>query len=175
MGAALKNLDRWIYLMHQAHEASYYIARAEALGHPQLFDKSYEAILEFLAHFRSALNSYAKCFVSTGPGRMKLVGATVYGNEPSRLAAHDNLMELRHKYVAHSDDNEFERVQVVQIEGDAELVVRLQYGLSFAFDRLYELRDLIEFINAHIVDAQNAHLQSISKEIGRPIRVLEES
>jgi hypothetical protein len=173
MGAALKSVDRWIYLMHQAHEANYYIQRSVELGHPHLWETSYPAILEFLAHFRSALNSYAKCFVSTGAGRMKLEGATVFASDQSLLDKHARIMELRHKYVAHSDANEFETARVVEEANDQELVLHLQYGLSFAFDRMYELRELIQLIGEHIVDKQRVHLDGIAREIGKPVRVRE--
>jgi hypothetical protein len=174
MSAALKNLDRWIFLMHQVHEASFYIRRAEELGHPHLFT-SYEAILEFLAHFRSALNAYAKCFVSTGPGRIKLEDRTVFVDDNERLAKHGRLMELRHKYVSHSDSNEFESVKVIQKEEAVEVTLRLQYDISFPFDRLYELRDSIRFVEGHVVDRQRTHLGSIARELGKPVRILEGS
>lgn len=172
MGAALKNLSRWIYLMHQVHEARYYIARAEGLGHPHQLH-SYDAILEFLAHFRGALNSYAKCFVSTGSGRIKLEVEELFSSDQTRLDAHKRIMGLRHKYVSHGDSNEFETVRVVEESSAEELVVRLQYSLTFPFDRMYELRDLIRFVESHVVDRQRKHIGSIEREIGRPVRVLE--
>lgn len=51
--SALKSFKQWVYLMQQIHEAKFYIGRAEELGHPHLL-KSYNDILEFLAHFRAA-------------------------------------------------------------------------------------------------------------------------
>jgi hypothetical protein len=171
MSAALKNLDRWMYLMHQVLEASYYIRRAEELGHPHLF-QSYEAILEFLAHFRSALNAYAKCFVSTGRGRIKLEGRAVYSQDNEALAKHDRLMELRHKYVSHSDSNEFESVKVIQGVETEEMTLRLQYDISFPFDRLYELRESIRLVEEYVVDHQRAHVAAVARELGRPVRVL---
>jgi len=169
--SALKNYRRQIYLMLQIHEASYYIKRSEELGHPHLWI-AYDAILEFLAHFRNALNSYAKCFVSAGLGRTKLE-KTVFGDNIDLLKKHEKIMELRHKYVAHSDDNEFESISVKEIYEDDILTLQLQYGISFPFDRLYELRELIRYVEIHIVDRQTSHAAAIEREIGKPVRIKE--
>jgi hypothetical protein len=174
VGAALKNLNRWVYLMAQIHEARYYVARAEELGHPHLWT-TYEAILDFLANFRGALNSYAKCFVSSGAGRTSLMASTVFGSDATNFAAHGRIIELRHKYVAHSDSNELETVHVAEEQSDKELVLNLQYSLTFPFDRLYELRALIKFVDEYIVDRQAEHLGSVSREIGKTVRVREGS
>ena len=174
MSAALTNLDRWIYLMQQVYEARYYVQRAEQLGHPQKF-QSLEGILEFLAHFRSALNSYAKCFVSAGQGKITLQKSTVFKSDSARLSAHDRIMDLRHKYIAHSDTNEFESAKVVQDSNAEELVLRLQYNFSFPFDRLYELRDLIKYVEGHVVDRHSSHVASVEREIGKSVRIREGS
>ena len=170
--SALKNFGRLIYLMQQIHEAGYYIKKTEELGHPHLW-QSYEAILEFLAYFRGALNSYAKCFVSAGPGKIRLESSSVFANDSDQIAKHNRIMELRHKYVSHSDENEFESVSVIEEDGEEELVLNLQFGISFPFDRLYELRELIRFVELSIVDRQASHVAAIEREVGKPVRVLE--
>ena len=158
--------------MQQIHEARYYIRRAEELSHPHLWT-SYDAILEFLAHFRSALNAYARCFVSAGPGRSRLESSSVFGADECQLKQHNGIMDLRHKYVAHSDENEFESANVLEEEIAGELLLHLHYGVSFPFDRLYELRDLIRFVEVYVVDCQQTHVAGIAREVGKPVRVLE--
>ena len=83
-------------------------------------------------------------------------------------------MGLRHKYVAHSDENAFESANVLEEDAPGELVLRLQYDFSFPFDRLYELRALIRLVELHVVDRQQAHIAAISREAGKPVRILEE-
>lgn len=170
--SALENFTRWVYVMQQIHEAQHYIGRAEAIGHPCLWT-SYESIWDFLAFFKGALNSYAKCFVGAGSGRRKLESSHVFKHHEALAQKHDEIMALRHRYVAHPDKNDFESANVAQEDSDTELVLRLQYGLSFPFDRLYELRDLIYFIEHHVAQSQEDHLAKISKEIGKPVRVLQ--
>ena len=140
--SALSNFTRWVYLMQQVHEASYYIGRAKELGHPHLW-RSYDEILEFLAHFRSALNSYAKCFVSAGTGRSRLESSSIFDADSELFKKHERMMGLRHKYVSHADKSEFESVNVCEEESAGELLLHLQYNLSFPFDRLYELQFLL--------------------------------
>lgn len=158
--------------MQQIHEAGYYIKKAEELGHPHLW-QSYEAILEFLAYFRGALNSYAKCFVSAGSGKIRLESSSVFTNDSDGITKHNRIMDLRHKYVSHSDENEFESIRVTEEDGEEELVLNLQYSISFPFDRLYELRDLIRFVELAIVDRQASHVAAIEREVGKSVRVLE--
>jgi hypothetical protein len=169
--SALNNFSRWVYLMQQVHAARYYIARAEEMGHPHLL-QSYEAILEFLAHFESALNAYAKCFVSAGLGRRRCESSSVFGADADRGRKHQKIMELRHKYVSHSDENEFESVRMSEEDGTDELVLNLEYNFSFPFDRLYELRDLIRFVEAYVIDSQQNHVATIARECGKPVRVM---
>ncbi|MNN92317.1 hypothetical protein D3C81_2105790 [compost metagenome] len=82
-------------------------------------------------------------------------------------------MDLRHTYVAHNDENEFETVMVREEDAPGELLLHLQYAISFPFDRLYELRQLIRVVELHIVDRQQGHLAAIEREVGRPVRVIQ--
>ncbi len=170
--SALSNYNRQIHLMRQIHEASYYISKAEERGHPHLWN-SYIAILDFLGYFKSALNSYAKCFVEVGKGRSKLEASSIFKSEPAYLEQHKKIMDLRHTYVAHNDENEFESVAVREEDAPGELMLHLQYKISFPFDRLYELRKLIRIVELHIVDRQKGHLAAIGREVGKPVRVVE--
>jgi hypothetical protein len=168
--SALNNFSRWVYLMQEILEARYYIARAEELGHPHLL-KSYETILEFLAHFRGAINAYSKCFVSAGAGRRRLESSSIFGTDTDRLKKHEGIIELRNIYVSHSDENELESGGMSKNESAEELVLALEYNLSFPWDRLYELRDLIRFVELHLVDSQQSHVEAIAREVGKPVRV----
>ena len=170
--SALSSYKSQIHLMRQIHEASYYISKAEELGHPHLWN-SYTPILEFFGHFKSAGNSYAKCFVSAGKGRQKLEASSIFKSDTACLDQHKKIMDLRHTYVAHNDENEFETVTVREEEAPGELMLHLQYAISFPFDRLYELRKLIRLVELHIVDRQRGHLAAIEREVGKPVRVIE--
>lgn len=170
--SALSSYKNQIHLMRQINEASYYIRKAEELGHPHLWT-SYPPILEFLGHFKSAINSYAKCFVSTGKGRQKLEASTVFKSEALYLDQHKKIIALRHTYVAHNGENEFETVKVREEDAPGELTLYLQFEILFPFDRLYELRKLIRLVELYIVDRQKDHLAAIEREIGKPVRVIE--
>lgn len=62
---------------------------------------------------------------------------------------------------------------MLEEETTTELVLSLQYGFSFPFDRLYELRDLIGLLEVHGVDRQQVHISGIGSETGKSVRVLE--
>lgn len=139
--------------MMQVSEASYYISRTKAVAHPHLMT-SLDDTLEVMGYFRGAVNAYAKCFVSSGTGKITLQVSEVIGDHPERLAAHERLMQLRHKYAAHNDDNEFEGAEIEIHETPTNVEVDLRYLLSFVFDRMYELDLAIRHLELHIVDRQ---------------------
>lgn len=170
--SAIDQLPRWVHLMQQVHEARFYVDRATELGNPEQF-RTHDGILEFLVYFRSALNSYAKCFVSSGAGKIRFESSNVFQAKAEYSVQHLRIMELRHKYVAHSDDNEFEEASVKTTETDSELVVALQYHFHFPFDRLYELRDLIDHLEEYVVDRHKKHIQTVQKEVGKTVRIRE--
>jgi hypothetical protein len=170
MATALEQLHRWIPLMQQVHEANHYIARTEQLAHPHLM-QTFDEIWGVLVYFRGALNSYAKCFVSAGPGKRTLKPSQVFATTPEMADRHRRVMELRHKYVAHSDDNEMEKASWEPIDTPAELVIQLHYSLSFPFDRMYDLREVIKHLDGYVAEGLNKHVEGISRHVGKPVRI----
>jgi hypothetical protein len=170
MDSIVTQLGRWISLMQQVHEAQHFIERTEKIAHPENF-QTLDGLLEILVYFRGALNSYGKCFISTGHGKKSLDAERVFGDDRDLLERHIRIMELRHKYVAHSDHNEIERTALAITDTPAELRVRFQYNLSFSFDRMYELRGLIKHLTDHVVDAQKKHILGIEQKVAKPVLV----
>jgi hypothetical protein len=166
----LERLRRWICLMQQAHEAKHYIERTEQLAHPHLM-RMFDELWGVLLAFRGAIISYAKCFAKAGPGKIKLEEKKVFEGKPELIDQHRRIMSLRNKYVAHSDDNEMERTSIEPIDTPTELVIHLQYGLSFPFDRMYELRELIKHLDGYVADGLGKHVESIELKIGKPVRI----
>ena len=166
----LGHLRRWISLMQQVHEAKHYIERTEQLAHPHLM-QTFDEIWGVLLAFRGAIISYAKCFAKAGPGKIKLEEKTVFSTRPELVDRHRRIMSLRNQYVAHSDDNEMECTSVRPIDTPTELVVHLQYGLTFPFDRMYELRELIKHLDGYVAEGLGKHVESIERKIGKPVRI----
>jgi hypothetical protein len=166
----LSQLRRWISLMQQVHEAKHYIERTEQLAHPQVM-QTFDELWGVLLAFRGAIISYAKCFAKAGPGKIKLEEKYVFANKPELVDQHRRIMNLRNQYVAHSDNNEMERTSIETIDTADELVIHLQYGLSFPFDRMYELRELLKHLDGHVADGLGKHVKGIERKIGKPIRI----
>ena len=53
------------------------------------------------AFFDSAVLWYAKLFIDSDPGRVKLDHTSIYKNTKQHLALHDKIIQLRHKSFAH--------------------------------------------------------------------------
>lgn len=131
---AFQALKRSIKLLQHLHEARFYLDGALERCHPPLLT-SLEGLYDFLLHFRGAVNAYAKCFVSS-TGHRKLDHGLLFKNEDALLALHKRVMDLRHKYVAHSDENEIDSVDVVVTETDADIHLSMNYNTLFPYDRL---------------------------------------
>src|SRR5580700_6829038 len=164
MNTALGQLHRRISLMQQVHEAKHYIRRTEQLAHPELM-QTLDDIWGVLLHFRGALNAYAKCFLSAGAGKATLKAPKVFATKPELVDSHLRIMKLRHKYVAHSDDNEMEKTSFASIDTPSELIVHLQYAVSFPFDRMYELRSLIQYLDGYVVEGLEKHVSGIARQV----------
>ncbi len=158
--------------MQQVHEAKHYIERTEQLAHPQLM-RTFDEIWGVLLAFRGAILSYAKCFAKTGSGKIKLEESGVFAKKPELVDKHRRIMELRNKYVAHSDENEMESTTIEPIDTPTELVIRLNYEVSFPFDRMYDLRELIKHLDGHVADGLGKHAKGIERQIGKPVRIRE--
>ncbi|AZE47022.1 MULTISPECIES: hypothetical protein [unclassified Pseudomonas] len=62
---------------------------------------------------------------------------------------------------------------ILEVETFEELGLKLQYEMTFPFDRLYELKELIRLVEMHVIERQQSHLAAVQAEVGKPVRVLE--
>jgi hypothetical protein len=167
---SLEQLRRWISIMQHVLEAKHCIQRTEQLAHPHLM-QTLDEIWGVMLAFRGAIIAYAKCFVSAGRGKIRLEERRVFADKPELVDWHRRIMILRNKYVAHSDDNEMERTSIELVDSPTELIVRLDYNLSFPFDRMYELRELIKFLDGHVADRLGRHVKKLEKQVGKSVRI----
>ncbi len=74
-------------------------------------DKNVNILKHGLLHL--SVNSYAKCFTST-TGRIRLdVRKYIEKGDSDRLEMHEMIMHLRHKYISHADNTEYDQLEVV--------------------------------------------------------------
>jgi len=156
--------------MQQVHEAKLYIERAEQLAHPHLM-QTLDEIWGVLLAFRGAIISYAKCFAKTGSGKIKLEERDVFARNPELVDQHRRIIDLRNRYVAHSDDNEMESTSIDPVETQTELVIHLQYEVAFPFDRMYDLRELIKHLDGYVANGLEKLVRRIEGQVGKPVRI----
>ena len=157
--------------MQQVNQASYYSQRAQEAGHPHLLT-SLAPMLDFLVFFRESINSYSNCFVSTGSGRIRLDPNNVFSDELDLKTKHENIIAFRHKYVSHSDSNEIESTEAQVDETECEIHIGNYHNISFAFDHLYDLIAIVQYVEENVVDRLDNHLKAIEKEVCKPVRLL---
>lgn len=63
--------------------------------------------------FCLSITSYAKCFAST-TGRIKLDSSKYISNaETQHLEMHNMIINLRHKYISHAENTEYDQIEIV--------------------------------------------------------------
>lgn len=165
-------LNRWTYLMMQVFEARTFLELSETTHqvHPQ---SSLSEILTQQALFRSFLLAYGKSFVASCKGRSSLDSKNVYAGSKAELDTHDRLLELRHKFAAHSDVSGLDEAVIEVSETDREFVVSHLYSLANPLNEYDSYRDVLNLLEAYLIKKVNKHLDSLQTKLGKTITVKE--
>ena len=84
-----------------------------------------------LALWHSVIITYGKCFTENQAGMSKLEKSIFDNQHKEYLEVHENLMDLRHSYVAHRDDTYREQALVfMKIPKNKEITDTVEYQIS---------------------------------------------
>jgi hypothetical protein len=120
-GSRYKHLNNWMHLGIQLFEAKSFLELAECTGGLGV-EKHMDETLIQQSLFRSFVLSYAKCFTSSGKGRSTLDRNNIFSNQESLPEYHDRIMDIRHKFAAHSDVSDIDRAILVVRETDEKMI-----------------------------------------------------
>lgn len=166
------HLNRWTYLMMQAYEAKCFLELAENKHsvHPK---STLDELLTQQALFRSFILSYAKCFTSTGKGRLKLEQNQIYGHNEKLLKFHIRAMEIRHKFAAHSDVSGLDDAALDVSEFEDHFRIKNYYSMANPLNEYSDFKELLAKLEVYIVDKLNATINSLEKKLGKKIEIIQ--
>lgn len=153
-----------------ARAASLYLSRLEALKSLTILNFLNEMIgpdpdpvvidgLVVRSLFDSALIWYAKLYIDSDAGRIKLDATRVYEGKPQLIQLHDRLIEMRHKSVAHQT-GAFDRViPYAAFSPDETKKEVLEFYYDIIYPQLDIQRNLTNFIE--LADITAKHLEAM--------------
>jgi hypothetical protein len=168
--ARFDKINRWTFLMMQVFEARSFLSLAEST-HQVHQKSSMDEVLTQQALFRGFILSYAKCFASTGKGRMKLDQSKVYEKKAVLLPTHERIMELRHKFAAHSDASGLDEAIITIQELDDHFQISHLYSIANPLNEYSDYTKVLDELDNYIVLGIDKALDSLEKQLGKKIVV----
>jgi hypothetical protein len=164
-----KYLSAWGTLSMQILEAKESLTLSKKFGDKKTFEKFEEFVLAN-AMFKNSILSYAKCFSSSGTGKISIDANEIFKNNPTFRTLHNKLMEMRNKYIAHNDNNDFEFAMVLQKKEANEITLShtVTYETPVAdFEKYFKLFD---YCTNFIIEQVNKKADKIEKRLGTKIK-----
>ena len=101
----------------------------------------------------SLIITYGKCFTENQSGRSRLEEGDCFNNQENFKQIHENIMDLRHGFIAHRGDTENEQAIVyMKIPKTEPIAERVEYKISSAksfspsVDKIHEYIILFDFL-----------------------------
>ncbi len=167
-GGQYKHINNWTHLSIQLMEARCFLEIAEKNfgGEP---DTDMDKILMQQALFRSFTLAYGKCFTSGGRGRTKLEKEDIFSTNPDLKVIHDRIMDIRHKFSAHSDINDLEMAILVIKETSEGIDVRQTYTLALPVDEFSDFQMVISHVETLVIHKRQKAVESIESKSNKPM------
>jgi hypothetical protein len=161
-------LSSWGSLAMQIREAEESLILSEKFGEKRPFEKFEEFVLAN-ALYKNSVLAYAKCFSSSGKGKISLDAKQVYSNNSRLKEIHVELMDVRNKYVAHSDSSDFELAVVLQKQEEDRIVLSntVSYSTPVGDFKLYF--ELFDYCSNYIIERVNSKADKLERRLGKKI------
>ena len=161
------HLNRWTDILMQIVDSKNFLDLAEEHRFPVgTTDLTKHCMVQ--AFYRSFIITYAKCFASSGKGKLRLDKAKVF-DKTDELNMHNKIMEIRHTYVAHNDSSNMNKAVFATKELDDRVLIAHTYTLVYPFGDLPLYRQTVESLETFVVSKLNKALSSIQEKIGKPV------
>lgn len=162
-------LKSWTNLSMQILEAEHSLRFANTFNEKHPFDNFEEFVL---AHgmFKNSVLSYAKCFSSSGSGKVSLDAKEIFKNEPKLKEIHFALMEMRNEYIAHNGNSDFELAIVFQKKVEKEITLRQTITFKSPNGEYEKFFDLFEHCTNYVIEKVNKKLDKLEDKFGMKIK-----
>lgn len=162
-------LSGWTYLGMLLMEAKVSLEHSRKLNEKEKFT----TVEEFtLAHgmFKNAIMSYAKCFASSGNGRISLDSVAIFAKRSDLKLSHDKMLEARNKYIAHNDENDFDISLIVTDENKHDVTLAQTYTAITPLSNFDQFLETIEYCQEQVIITFNKKIDKIQLRIGKEIK-----
>jgi hypothetical protein len=164
-----KYLNSWTNLAMQILEAQHSLEFSKTFSEKYLFDKFEEFVLSN-GMFKNSILSYAKCFSSSGTGKVSLDPKDVFKNEPKLKEIHTNLMYMRNEYIAHNGNSDFELAIVFQKKAENEITLSQTITYKAPVSDYEKFFSLFEHCSNYIVEKVNKKADKMEERLGTKIK-----
>jgi len=162
-------LNSWTNLSMQILEAEHSLKFANKFNEKKPFSNFEEFVL---AHgmFKNSVLSYAKCFSSSGNGKVSLDPKEVFKNEPKLKEIHSALMDMRNEYIAHNGNSDFELAVVFQKKMEDEIVLSQTITFKSPVGEYEKYFDLFDHCTKYIIVKVNKKVDKLENKFGVKIK-----
>ena len=161
-------VNRWTYILMQLTEAKNFLELANKSTEYESESTMNEIYLH-QALFRSFVISYAKCFSTSGQGRLSLNKKDIYKNQPDNLTVHERVIDIRNKFVAHSDDSGVDIAVLGVKEMESKILIKHTYSLAQIINEYDSFSELIKSAEETVILKINKALDGIQKKEGKTV------
>lgn len=119
--------------------------------------------------FRNAALNYAKCFSQSGKGRITLDKNDVFKDAKPLINIHNQIMEYRNKFFAHSDDSGLDYVSLATKEKPEHILVKQLYTIVVPIDEFPKFITIFKFCGDHVKLKIDKNFESIEKKYGKKV------
>ena len=164
-----KYLNSWTNLAMQILEAHHSLEFSKTFNEKYSFDKFEEFVLSH-GMFKNSILSYAKCFSSSGTGKVSLDPKDVFKNEPKLKEMHLDLMDMRNEYIAHNGNSDFELAIVFQKKGEDEITLSQTITYKEPMSDYEKIFGLFEHCSNYIVQKVNKKADKMEERLDVKIK-----
>lgn len=166
--ADLTILSGWTFIAMFLVEAKTSLRLSETYNKKEKFTELEDMTLGH-GMFKNFILSYAKCFSSSGKGKISLDPNEIFSLRKDLKAIHDKILSIRNTYVAHNDDNEYDISIVLTQENDHEIILAQTYTVMTPLSDYSLFKETVDYCEEQVIIKFNKKVDKIQEKIGKRI------
>ncbi|MFA9287557.1 hypothetical protein ACCQ08_22450 [Comamonas sp. SY3] len=159
-----ERLKQWHGVLFQIASASHYLSQLKDRGStPDILKDTYAD----LSLFSSFILQYSKSYTSSGKGQVVLDAKKVFAAGSNALTAHERILKIRHKYVAHNDNSNLILANLGVKEMNDRFVIKHFLTLAIPLGELDDFKLALDATYAYAVISLNKQLDKLGEKLGK--------
>lgn len=163
-----ERLNLWTHILFQLNFAST-VLTSLIKDMPEKYDST--NFFDHYSRFSAVIVSYGRCFVSSGKGMVQLDGKQIFKGERALMRSHEKMMRIRHKVVAHTEQDELVRATIAVKETEKTLFIKHLITPLFPRGDFPRFLITIEFASRSAVAMISKYIKKLEREKGKAIEI----